>query len=940
MKMRLNLDYGGFLAMLLVSLGIALSCGGVAQAAPQYDYDCTLCHTMPPRDSGTAKKNPFTGGIPGRHQTHADSTVNSCAKCHGDGVTGYTTAHRDKVIQFRDAIGYGRKPADPAFMNQTSVPPNPLATCVAAVCHSNGKGVKRETPAWSSAAAASCDTCHDSQPTTNKHSKHVSSVSGYGFGCVKCHSDHQSDVKPFQHATSAGGRNIDVHFTAAPNSGGSFGSDQCSNLYCHSDGRGNTKTVSWSGAGLDCKGCHGDATTDTLSGKHAKHVNNAAFLGTSYGCVKCHTATVSDNTTIADTAKHVDGVKDVTAACSSCHQDGKGTDKSVGLDWNGATTLDCKGCHGADAAPAFASVAGEPNYANTTPGDIRANSHKKHVTSAADCVKCHSTTTADGLTIKAGSPHTDGTINVVADGTLANFTPGANKTCSNISCHSGGGILTSVQPAQWGATLDCQGCHSTLSAGHIAAHTAYGCVTCHSDTVTDNTTIKAAGAHMNSAINVAGTAITSFTLATQTCAASCHLSASPQWNVPASGQCGSCHNVTSPLIASGAHSVHFDTTRGPGMAQSVAGCQVCHNYASETAHVNGTKDMNSGFAANGTCSTCHTRVTTQWTMAASVTCESCHTTTGGALSTIGSTTAPDKTAAATSGHGQAGIAMGCTACHDTASRHITGTLGDDTRLLAALGTGNTNCTYCHNDPAKVANADKRITQGHAGSAGLCSACHDPHGAGNSNMVKGSLNSVPVSFNGSNFVNAQGTGVCQACHTGTAYYKQNVAETNHYDSSTNCLECHTHMGADNLTAFEPNRACDSCHGYPPAPRSTAYAVTFGVQGNWSSARFEDYSGGGGAHVVAAHLAKSIKPSDGFEPCKVCHFDAAANHYKAMPLRNHVENVTVKVDPQFRFSDETFITYTGAKLISGGTNKTGGCFNVSCHIQTSNKWSTER
>jgi predicted CxxxxCH...CXXCH cytochrome family protein len=902
---------------------------------------------MPPLDSGTATKNPANGAVPGRHQTHAISATNSCVKCHGDQVSLYGTSHRNKIIELRDTLGYGRKPLDPAFMNQTSVPPNPLATCTTAACHSNGKGVTRETPAWSSTAGATCDTCHDSQPSTNKHSKHVSTVTGYGFSCVKCHADHQAEAKPFQHATSAGNRNIDVHFTAAPNSGGTFAANNCSNLYCHSDGRGTTKTVSWTGS-LDCKGCHGDATTDTLSGKHAKHVNNASVLGTNYGCVKCHSATVSDNTTIADKTKHVNGTKDVSAACSSCHQDGKGTDKSVGLDWNGTTALDCKGCHGSDATPAFSSVAGEPNYANTSAGDARANSHKKHVKSAADCVKCHSTTTADGLSIKAGAPHTDGTINVVADGTLANFTPGANKTCSNISCHSGSGIIANVQPAQWGATLGCNGCHGDASSLATNAHAkhltkGYTCAACHSDTASSNTALVANGPHANSVVNVVGAGLTYTADPNKSCATACHGTSTPQWANAASAACGTCHKAlsttTGGLINTNAHTAHFAAAYGPGFdGTTTTSCAICHVYTTDTAatHVNSTVDLAAGFNKIGTCSTCHKQLT-NWTTGR-VSCESCHTTTGGALSQINGATAPDKTLAATAGHGKTGIAQACTACHDNTARHITGTLGDDTRLLSALGTGNAACAYCHNDPAKVANVDKRITQVHVGTANACGVCHDPHGTGNSNMLNGTLNSIAVSFSGSNFVNAQGTGVCQACHTNTAYYKQNVAETNHPD--TNCLECHTHKGADGLTAFEPNRACDSCHGYPPAPRATNVAVTFGVQGNWSSARFEDYSGGGGAHIAVAHLAKTIKPSDGFEPCKVCHFDAAASHSKAMPLRNHVENVTVKVDPQYRFSDQAFIVYTSAKLVSGGANKTGSCFNVSCHFRPSPKWSIER
>ena len=101
------------------------------------------------------------------------------------------------------------------------------------------------TPAWGRApfqAPADCSQCHDVAPATGSHpvsgSKHAAYY-GTGTGsCVKCHADHTVDVKPFAHATSAGGRGIDVRFTASPNSGGTFAGNQCSNLYCHSNGKG------------------------------------------------------------------------------------------------------------------------------------------------------------------------------------------------------------------------------------------------------------------------------------------------------------------------------------------------------------------------------------------------------------------------------------------------------------------------------------------------------------------------------------------------------------------------------------------------------------------------------------------------------------------------------------------------------------------------------
>ena len=132
---------------LFLALGMALS-AGTAQAAPQYSYGCDDCHRMPPRDSGTAKKDPFTGAVPGNHLGHAGAAQNSCTVCHGDN-SGYTNAHRNKVIELSDSLNYSRKQAG-VFLNQTSVPPNPLGTCSNISCHSDGKGVFEVTAAWGS----------------------------------------------------------------------------------------------------------------------------------------------------------------------------------------------------------------------------------------------------------------------------------------------------------------------------------------------------------------------------------------------------------------------------------------------------------------------------------------------------------------------------------------------------------------------------------------------------------------------------------------------------------------------------------------------------------------------------------------------------------------------------------------------------------------------
>jgi len=559
------------LAMLLTIGTTALS-GGTAQAAPQYSNDCNYCHRMPPLDAAAQDKDADSGAVPGNHQGHASANVFSCAKCHGVQTLFYLTSHRDGMIELNDELGYSRKSAG-VFLNQTSAPPSPLGSCATASCHSDGKGHGKLTPAWASApfvAPGDCSRCHDVAPATGSHpvsgSKHARYF-GTGTGsCLKCHADHLAQGLPFSHATSAGGRPIEVKFSG----GGSFAGSVCSGLYCHSNGKGSFASPSW-GATLDCTGCHGSATSPgpaALSGKHANHVNNAAFLGVNYGCAECHGATVSDNSTISDLTKHVDGsvefagprlgsVSAGSCASAYCHSDGRGTQKPV--SWTQSGSLDCKGCHGSDSAPAFTSLAGEPNYPSV--GLTRANSHKAHVSGATDCASCHAGT-VDGTGKLAGSGHINGSIDVSFNGSVAG--PGATWNagtagCSAIVCHSDGtsvatGTLAGGNPVWGGSSLACDACHGFPPAypnGTPKANTHYahnfGCNTCHAGTTADGSTISSS-LHANHVYDVSPGAGVSFSYVFApsggTCSSiSCHNGGTAVWGSTLT--CGACH-VTSP----------------------------------------------------------------------------------------------------------------------------------------------------------------------------------------------------------------------------------------------------------------------------------------------------------------------------------------------------------------------------------------------------------
>jgi hypothetical protein len=117
---------------------------------------------------------------------------------------------------------------------------------------------------------------------------------------------------------------------------------------------------------------------------------------------------------------------------------------------------------------------------------------------------------------------------------------------------------------------------------------------------------------------------------------------------------------------------------------------------------------------------------------------------------------------------------------------------------------------------------------------------------------------------------------------------------------------------------------------------------GTNLSYSSARLQNYSGGGGVHSVAGHMALNIKPSlyaadKKFTPCLTCHPQGAPTHNQGGSSGFFTNNVQVVVDTQFKFDKNRPIVYNAKQ---SGTGKTSGtCANVSCHFQKSPIWSTQ-
>jgi predicted CxxxxCH...CXXCH cytochrome family protein len=85
----------------------------------------------------------------------------------------------------------------------------------------------------------------------------------------------------------------------------------------------------------------------------------------------------------------------------------------------------------------------------------------------------------------------------------------------------------------------------------------------------------------------------------------------------------------------------------------------------------------------------------------------------------------------------------------------------------------------------------------------------------------------------------------------------------------------------ITEVIAGGSCDACHGYPPA--SAGFA---GTQNNWTSAKPENYLGGGGAHTINNHVSRSARPSDGFANCSKCH--DSADHVTSHRIQSEPEH----------------------------------------------------
>jgi len=653
--------------------GSVVPAGGFGFLTPDWSVtgiSCDGCH------GGGGKSHPqYVNGGAGTmsantHTKHVDNSGLGCAYCHVNTVGTNTTTQPNSVLTTGTPSHLNRV-EDVSFLTVAGKSGNysfGAKTCANTYCHGS-------SATWGGASLG-CAGCHEAssnlssgQTNSNRHSLHYaltttattttavnsSTTGSYVYNCGVCHSSvgHTNGSTDVAFNVSWATNTTGGNFTAGSstlNDSKAFTYSQnnfCSNVYCHSDGLGSFKTVTWNQvvASPNCGICH--QTTPT-TGKHTKHlVSYSAF-----DCKKCHAATVSNNTTIGDKTKHVNAVRDVSfdsfassgtgtypsssAGCQNiyCHSDGLSSFKTV--TWG--ATLTCNGCHGGSATSAPSSTA-----------------HAKHVQSNStnakylfSCQKCHAATVYSTVsstylaTIKSFTMHVDKTKNVDLDAndslvkrTSASIPSDSAATCSNVYCHSIGNMnVTTVGTSttapgmspypvfatpNWADSgLGCNGCHGRNTSGwpdyntggdnvptsnsHILHSTAKSadlkditCDICHADTAMSNTQLNiivSPSKHVNgitSDIVFSGYASGgTYTAGNKSCTNQCH-SAGHTWG-GASG-CTSCHGyppvdangmtspgtnttgrqIAFPVTPWGAHNVHWTKVNG-----AIGNCYACH----------------------------------------------------------------------------------------------------------------------------------------------------------------------------------------------------------------------------------------------------------------------------------------------------------------------------------------------------------------------------
>jgi len=433
------------------------------------------------------------------------------------------------------------------------------------------------------------------------------------------------------------------------------------------------------------------------------------------------------------------------------------------------------------------------------------------------------------------------------------------------------------------------------------------------------------------------------------------------WNPVATLDCGGCHkNMATDATGTGSHLAHVNAA---GANLSCARCHLGYTGTSTApaTHVNSSIELgaagisysqdSSNPAGNGygDCSSivCHGSGIPSWggpLWSVTDQCGKCHSSPAtGAVTALtpfyntsypaqGTSNLDVKTGAHTAhitSSENLHPGLGCLDCHGDVNlndaTHMNGVTNFNWSILARTGnlspsynpaTGTCTNVYCHGNamPGGDTSGSNRSPVWNNPtylpptlSVAGCSICHNfppPVSAGHPavSLPAGFPATVPI-------------GTTCSCHgninpAGNSYANIFVDKALHINGT-----------------LEGGR-CNSCHGYPPV--SPGFA---GTLNNWTGARTEDYTGGGGAHTINNHVSKTARPEDGFAFCIKCH--SPADHMTSPNVYNPSQHIKVTIDRRYRLEAAKQVKYTSNRLLNG-LHLTGTCSNISCHYGATPKW----
>lgn len=257
-------------------------------------FDCTVPGDT---DGGTGRYHPEGFASPAVHGTELKLQAEDCRACHGTDLTGSGTAP-----------------------SCDSCHPSGWRTrCT--FCHGGAQEMSGAPPRDLTGAT------ERDQLTFRPHQDHIAGTLHPAYDCTECH-EKPTDVLSTNHVFDSTPGHADVTFGGLSAEGRYAGSGQCSNLYCHGNGRGPNGSAVHTAAPPGCGDCHAGPASGrtgwrTMSGEHSKHLEEGV------SCAECHAATADVSSQITGPGNHVNGRRDIAfsgtmsrsgASCSgTCH---------------------------------------------------------------------------------------------------------------------------------------------------------------------------------------------------------------------------------------------------------------------------------------------------------------------------------------------------------------------------------------------------------------------------------------------------------------------------------------------------------------------------------------------------------------------------------------------------------------------------------------------